>query len=373
MGSATSNALVAVLGGVGLALLLFVPWAARRFRRHGGLGLGDVSIGLGVAVYLVAVLAYTLLPLPASDALACAGAPAGTQLSPLDTLAAIDSAGGFDSPAAVLANTRATELLLNIVLFVPLGLFVGHLAGRGLPRGVLRALLAGLGLSLLVEVTQVTGIWGLYSCAYRVFDVDDLLANSFGALLGGFAAPLLRLVPGQRSREPDRVRRVTLLRRLLGMASDVLAVVLTFGVLAGIAAVVDVVVGQADGLSARSTLLIGLVPALAQLVLVLRTGRTLGEAVVRLRPVPRPGVLRRGLRWAAGIGGWTVLGALGLVPWQAAWTVAALLGVLLTRDRRGLAAALAGLRVLDDRDPAAVTPPLPPPAPAASATGSPPR
>ncbi len=372
MGSATTNALVAVLGGTGLALLLFVPWAARRFRRHGSLGLGDVLIGLAVAVYLVAVVAYTLLPLPASDALACRGA-AGTQLSPLGTLAAIDRVGGFDSPAAVLANTRATELLLNIVLFVPLGLLVGHLARRGMVRGVLRALLAGMALSLLVELTQLTGVWGLYSCAFRVFDVDDLLANSLGALLGGLVSPLLRLVPGQRSREPDRVRRVTLLRRLLGMASDGLAVVLTFGVIAGAAAVGDVVLGQADGLSPRTTLLIGLVPALAQLALVLRTGRTLGEAVVRLRPEPHPGLLRRVLRWAAGIGGWTVLGALGLTLWQAALTVAALVGVLATRDRRGLAAAAAGLRVLDERDPEAVRPPRQPPAPAASATGSPPR
>ncbi len=372
MGSATTNALYALLGGTGLALVLFLPWAARRYRRHGNLGVGDALIGLGVAVYVVAVLAYTLLPIPASDALACAGGPAGTQLQPLATLEAINRAGGFDDPGALIANTRASQMLLNIALFVPLGMFVGHLAGRGLLRGVVRAVLAGLALSLLVELTQLTGVWGLFSCAYRVFDVDDLLANGLGALLGGLVAPLLRLVPGQGAVDPHRVRRVTLFRRLLGMGSDVLAVLLLAGGLAGVVAVADVLLGQADGLSPRARLVIGLVPALVQLVLVLRTGRTLGEAVVRLRPHPRPGPLRRALRWAVGIGGWTVLGALDLPLWQGAFTVAALVGVLLTRDRRGLAAAVLGLRVLDERDPQLLTPPLPP-APAACASGSPPR
>lgn len=373
MGSALTNAGYALLGGAALALVLFVPWAARRYRRHGSLGPGDVLIGLGAAVYLAAVLAFTLLPLPASDALACAGGPAGTQLRPLETLAAIERAGGFDSPAALIASTRGAGLLLNVGLFVPLGVFVVHLARRGLLRGVVRAVLAGLALSLLVELTQLTGVWGLYSCSFRVFDVDDLLANTTGALLGGLASPLMRLVPGQRRADPDLVRRVTLFRRLVGMGSDVLAVALLAGSLAGVVSLLDVLVGGADGLSARTLLVVGLVPASVQLVLVLGTGRTLGEAVVRLRPHPRPGPVRRLLRWAAGIGGWTVLGAVGLPSAQAALTVAALAAVLLTRDRRGLAAAVTGLRVLDERDPRLVTPPPPPPAPAASASGSPPR
>lgn len=366
MGSATTNAMFALLGGTTLALVLFLPWAALRYRRRGSVGLGDALIGLGAAVYGVGVLAYTLLPLPPSNAVACAGGPAGVQLHPLASLDRVRRAAERFGLESLLYNSLAAQLVLNVTLFVPLGMFVAHLSGRGLLRGVLRATLVGLALSALIEVTQVTGVWGLYSCAYRILDVDDLLSNTLGALIGGLASPVLRLVPGQRAVDPHRVRRVTLMRRLLGMGSDALASVLVAGVLVASAAVLDVLLGQADGLSPSTALVLGLVPAVGHLLWVVTTGRTLGEAVVRLRPVPAPGVLRRILRWAAGIGGWTALGAMGLPLWQGLFTLAALVGLLVIPARRGLAAAVSGLRILDERDPRLVASPPPSPAPDAS-------
>ncbi|OFE15721.1 hypothetical protein BA895_21635 [Humibacillus sp. DSM 29435] len=38
--------------------------------------------------------------------------------------------------------------------------------------------------SLLIETTQGTGIFGLYPCPYRLADVDDLLTNTLGAVIG---------------------------------------------------------------------------------------------------------------------------------------------------------------------------------------------
>ncbi|MER7010326.1 VanZ family protein [Saccharopolyspora sp. NPDC000359] len=86
-------------------------------------------------------------------------------------------------------------MVLNVALFVPLAMFVRHMFGRG------AAVTAGIGLavSLLIEVTQLTGVWFLYPCAYRLFDVDDLMANGLGALAGALAGPVLRAVPGQRT------------------------------------------------------------------------------------------------------------------------------------------------------------------------------
>jgi glycopeptide antibiotics resistance protein len=49
------------------------------------------------------------------------------------------------------------------------------------------AVLMGFGLSLSIELTQLTGVWGLYACAYRKFDADDLILNTLGAAIG-FAA-----------------------------------------------------------------------------------------------------------------------------------------------------------------------------------------
>ena len=50
------------------------------------------------------------------------------------------------------------------------------------------------------EITQITGIYGIYNCPYRIFDVDDLLLNSTGALFGFIIAPvILALFPSRKS------------------------------------------------------------------------------------------------------------------------------------------------------------------------------
>lgn len=65
------------------------------------------------------------------------------------------------------------------------------------------------------------GIWYLYPCAYRLFDVDDLLANTTGAVL----ALALRLMGERASDRPaDAPREVTTWRRLLGMVGDFTAI-----------------------------------------------------------------------------------------------------------------------------------------------------
>lgn len=58
----------------------------------------------------------------------------------------------------------------------------------------------GFALSLFFEITQLTGIYGIYNCAYRIFDVDDLILNSTGSLFGFLVAPvILALFPSRKS------------------------------------------------------------------------------------------------------------------------------------------------------------------------------
>lgn len=57
-------------------------------------------------------------------------------------------------------------------------------------RRVLTSTAIGLTGSLLIETTQLTGFWGYFPCAYRIFDVDDLMTNTTGALLGATLAAI---------------------------------------------------------------------------------------------------------------------------------------------------------------------------------------
>ncbi|HKJ12997.1 MAG TPA: VanZ family protein [Ornithinimicrobium sp.] len=140
--------------------------------------------GLVAAVvsYLAAVLAYTILPLPEAEEMArrcTTGAGAQARLVPLGFLA--DLAAGSPGPSGLW-----WQVVLNVALFVPFGLALGWM----LPLG--RVALLALAASLLIELTQLTGLWFVYECAYRTFDVDDVVAGVLGACLGWALARLLR-------------------------------------------------------------------------------------------------------------------------------------------------------------------------------------
>ena len=189
------STLVAVAVGVVLAVMAFLPVAVYRYRRHGRLRFLDVVTLALVACYAAALWSYTLIPVPESKNFTCVGA----QLHPFQFVADI-AADGRD----FLHNRALLQVLFNVVLFIPLGHFLRVL----FRRGWVIATAVGAASSLLIEFTQKTGIWGIYPCAYRVFDLDDLILNTSGALLGSLMAIPVSLIL-QRRRPPARVVRVT--------------------------------------------------------------------------------------------------------------------------------------------------------------------
>jgi VanZ family protein len=78
------------------------------------------------------------------------------------------------------------DVLVNVGAYVPLGLLlsVGFGARYGAARGALVAALTAIAFSLLMEAVQMF-------LPSRIASNVDLLANTFGALLGATAAPLL--------------------------------------------------------------------------------------------------------------------------------------------------------------------------------------
>lgn len=350
---------IAFVAGTALAVAALVPWAALQYRRHGSLGFRRSVLAFATLVYSLALVTYTLLPLPDDVSALCPGP--SPQLVPFTFLQDIAKEGGVSGPRSLLSNPAAAQVLFNVILFMPLGALVRHAVLRHRWfAGMVLGTAVGFVVSLLIECTQLTGDWFLYPCAYRLFDVDDLLANTTGALLGTLAAPLIALLAGSdRRSDVSAPRPVTLLRRGFGMLADLLAIVFTGGLLTSGTAIALALleVDERSGLAVVLLSVCALVAPVGQLVIVVATGRTLGEHVVRLRPVPRAGIGRRLVRWALGSGGWSFASAVtfpfsGLVAFVLA--VAALVGLVATRDRRGFANAVAGLGVEDDRTTAVV-------------------
>ena len=340
---------LAITLGVVVGVLLFVPFVALSYRRRGGFGVGRFLVWAAALVYVMAIWTYTLLPLPDPDAIRCVGVNVDVTALADDVRGAIARRG-----SAAATDPALLQLLLNVLLFVPLGFFLRVLGGRG----VVTALVAGFALSAFVEATQLTGVWGIYPCAYRVFDVDDLLTNTLGALLGsllGLAVPR-RYRGSPRLPGADLPQPVTRGRRLLGMACDALAAWLL-----ALSLVVVVQLGLyllgADAAVREGTaasVVGGTVPIAVWLVVTLATGGTIGDHAVQVRFAggQLPVGLARFLRFVGGVGGWLALNALG-----GAWTflaaVLAVVSVVLvftTDDRRGLPGLASGQRLVDARE-----------------------
>ena len=87
--------------------------------------------------------------------------------------------------------------------------------------------LAGLGVSLLIEVTQGTGVFGTFDCPYRLADVDDLIANTTGAAIGWVIATIImRWLPDPTPPLHPDLGPPRVIRRIFAGALDVLVLVL---------------------------------------------------------------------------------------------------------------------------------------------------
>lgn len=334
-------------------MLLFVPVAAVQYRRDGRLGANDLTVLATAAVYGVALWTYTLLPLPDVGDYRCQHAQTRLMHFAGDIRRAAEHAGyhGLGTPGELLRNQAFLQLVLNVLLFVPFGLFVRLV----MHRGVVVATALGFAASLLIEVTQLTGVWGVYPCAYRLFDVDDLLTNTLGALLGAvvsypYAVRRHRRLGTARRPLPTRI---TAGRRLAATVCDVLFVVLT-GTAAAALWRGYLVFAQHERPEVDSPTMIALragLPLLVQALLVLLAGKTLGELVCDLRTAP-PSVVRRLVKLVVGVVPLVLLAVVTATVAQVALAVlavAAVAGAYLTPGHRGLANAAAGLRLeVDD-------------------------
>ena len=85
------------------------------------------------------------------------------------------------------SDATMANLYGNIAMFVPIGLLLVWLWTSPLIARVIMASIAGAGLSLVIELVQLT--------LRRVADIDDIILNGSGALLGAvFAAVVVVLI-----------------------------------------------------------------------------------------------------------------------------------------------------------------------------------
>ncbi|MEE2570321.1 VanZ family protein [Pseudarthrobacter sp. J64] len=359
MGDWVWPAYVGILGGAIAFVLFMVPIVAIQYRMYGRFTWLRFFGAAGLSVYGVALVAYTLLPLPDPADLQCPPGGSVFQGVPFNFISDIQRETAGLGITGTLTSRATLQVAFNVILFIPWGV----IARRYLSWSIPVAVLSGAAASVLIELTQFTGLWGLYDCAYRVGDVDDLITNTLGALIGALFAPLLLWFMPQRKEllaTRGRSRPVTVWRRWLGMVIDYAALSFLGAVFVILYRIGLMALGMElpDDEDPVSQVLIYLIPGFLVFYLpaFYPSGASLGQRAVWLKPEwPAAGASRRFLRASVTGGLYTVLGFLAAVvpvtvldPLPALVLFAAFIAVPLTK-KRGLSGVLSGAEMVDAR------------------------
>lgn len=178
-----------------LAIVLTIPYMVWMYRKYGAINLVKTLLIYSLVLYLESSFLLVILPLPD---------PASVQPGYLDMVNVLPFRFVVDfikeSPLQILEpRTYVTALkhasffvpAFNVLMLLPLGLYLRYYFRCSLKKTVLLSAL----LNFFFEVTQLTGLFFHYDGAYRLADVDDLIQNTLGGVLGyyvaGFVSSLL--------------------------------------------------------------------------------------------------------------------------------------------------------------------------------------
>lgn len=184
--------MVNVLSGIRMAACAFpllaapvaVPFFCRQVRARCFNWVRAVFGGLFL-FYVLCVLALVFFPLP-DTAQAAKLTTYDVQLVPFQFVAdflretpLVLSDARTYLPA--LLDRTVLQVVCNILMLLPFGMYLRYVCGLDLGR----VALVSLAFSAFIELGQLTGLFFLFRGSYRLCDVDDLMLNTLGGLLGG--------------------------------------------------------------------------------------------------------------------------------------------------------------------------------------------
>lgn len=144
-------------------------------------GRGPRWRDLPVLAALFFFLTLTQYPLPDRALLSCPAPNTDPEFWPGNTIPhVIGQIDAWGWKVAFFKDRTVPAALMNFAICALIGLGAA-LQGRLSDRAIL---ILGAAMTLSVELTQLTGTWGLYPCAYRKFDADDLVLNFAGVAAG---------------------------------------------------------------------------------------------------------------------------------------------------------------------------------------------
>ena len=164
-----------------LSGLFTLPYVIFQYRKYGSILILRVAIVYTFIFYMMTSYFMTILPLPPVDSVTAD--TASVLLTPFDAFYNWKATSGIDfsDPSTYLhslKNEYFLQIFFNILLLFPFGVYLRYYFNRKWYQVIVLSFLY----SLFFELTQLSGLYGIYPYPYRFFEVDDLICNT----LGGF-------------------------------------------------------------------------------------------------------------------------------------------------------------------------------------------
>ena len=206
-----------------LSAIITLPYVINQYHKYGALLVLRIILVYSFIFYMMTSYFMTILPLPPIDSVQAGGTH--MLLVPFNAFMIWWNNCGFrfDDPSTYLPtfmNYNFFQMAFNILLLVPFGVYLRYY----FERKWYQVLLMSLAYSLFFELTQLSGLYGIYPHPYRWFEVDDLICNTLGGMVGFLITPLCSFFLPSRDKLDEmsyhKGERVSIIRRGLANLID---------------------------------------------------------------------------------------------------------------------------------------------------------
>ena len=216
-----------------IALIGTLPFLLYEYRKYGSIPILRSFIVYSFVFYLLSAFFLTLLPLPSKEVVSQMTFNP-VQIIPFNFIKDFlrETKLVIKDPSTYLVALRQNVFIqpfFNILLLLPLGVYLRYYFKLSFIKTIILSFL----LSLFFEITQLTGIYGIYPRAYRIFDIDDLFLNTLGGIIGyGITPALVFFLPKREDIDKKAYeigKSVSMTRRGLGAIIDrIIITIFTF-------------------------------------------------------------------------------------------------------------------------------------------------
>ena len=261
-----------------LAVILTIPYILHQYRHYGATLPLRILIVFSFIFYLLCCYFLVSLPLPPIEEVAHYTTPK-MQLIPFASLKDISLTTSFvwDDPTTYLTALNefsVLQVLFNIFMTMPFGIYLHYYFEYSFEKTMLCSFL----LSLSFECLQLSGLFFIYPRPYRLFDVDDLITNTLGGVIGYGLTPIVAHFLPSREKLDERSyhkgMRVSAMRRMFAFAIDIIVTLILYIMISFLLPLRF----HFYGYLIIILLLYFIVPCLSK-------GRTLGKMMVKIRLV----------------------------------------------------------------------------------------